>query len=119
MQKSSTTTLATPPCYQDQINVALDRLTIDEALHEVCAPELRNVLREELGVHISVPAKVFLDVVFCSEAMLLVKRSLPLQIARQVIVVGKVEALSEVLLDLFDDLADLFAVKLLVLGSAA
>ena len=69
-------------------------------------------------MHISVPTKVFLDVVLCSEAMLAVKRLLPLQIACQVIVVSKVEALGKVLLDLLDNLSDLIAIKLHVLRSS-
>lgn len=40
MQKSSTTTLTSSTSNQDQINVTLDRLPVNETLHEVRAPEL-------------------------------------------------------------------------------
>ena len=78
MQESSTATFTSATGNQDQINVALDRLPVNETLHEVRAPELRDILRKKLCVHISVPAKVFLDVVLRSEAMLCVKCLLPL-----------------------------------------
>ena len=78
MQESSTATFTSATGNQDQINVALDRLPVNETLHEVRAPELRDILRKKLCVHISVPTKVFLDVVLRSEAMLCVKCLLPL-----------------------------------------
>lgn len=71
----------------------LDRLVINKALDQVRAPWLRDILRLYLRKHVSVPAKILLNVTLSWEAMLLVKSTLTLQIAREVIVVGEEEAL--------------------------
>ena len=47
--------------------------------------------------------------------MLLIQLPLPLQIARQVIVIGKVKALTKVLLDFLDNFVDLLTILLLLL----
>lgn len=61
-------------------------------------------------MHVSVPAEVILDIVFGSEAMLLIQPALPLQITRQVVVLREIKALCQVFSDLFYDFCDLIVV---------
>ena len=63
-------------------------------------------------MHIPIPAKVFLYMVFGCKTMLLVKLALPLQITSQVIIVGEVEASCEVLRDFIDNFCYFFTIKL-------
>ena len=76
----------------------------------MCEPEIADALRLNLLEHIAIPGEVILDVVLGSEAMLFVQFALPLQVGREIVVVRKVEALFEVLLDLADHIVDLFPV---------
>ena len=67
----------------------------------------------QLVEHIFIPAKIILDVVLRTEPKLFIKPTLPLQIARQVVIVGKVEALGEVLGDFAYHFRYLFIINIL------
>ena len=110
MEEPGTTSLSTSPGDQDQAKCAMDLLPVDKTLHKVREPEVADALRLYLLEHVAIPGEVVLDVVLGSEAMLFVQFALPLQVGREIVVVRKVEALFEVLLDLADDIVDLFPV---------
>ena len=117
VKKACSTTFTTTSRNQNEIELVTDRLFINKALHEVCAPGLRDTLRLKLCQHVSVPAEVLLDVVLGVEAMLFVQPTLPLQITCQVIIVGEVEAFGQIARDLLDDFSYLLSIEVLLLRS--
>jgi len=112
-------TLRSSPCNQHQVELALDTLLVDKALHEVGAPELADVLRPYLLEHIMVPREVLLDVFLGIPTLLFVELALTLQVRGEVVVVREVEAFLQVRLDLGHHLLYLFHVVLLGLVTSS
>ena len=80
MQESSASALSPASRNQDQVNLTLDGLPIDEALHQVSAPALADALRLELLKQVAIPTEVLLDVILGIKAVLLVQGALALQV---------------------------------------
>ena len=72
MEESSATSLSASPGDQDQTKIAVNLLSIDEALHKVREPEVADALRLYFQEHVAIPGEVVLDVVFAFESILFV-----------------------------------------------
>lgn len=93
VEEASASAFTTSPRYEDEVELALDRLAIDISLDEVGEPVLWDALSLELCQQVPIPAEVLLDVIFGVKTMLLIETALPLQVTCQVVVLREVEAL--------------------------
>mgnify|MGYP001626726523 CR=1 FL=1 len=113
VQKTGPTPFSSSSSYQNYLDFTVfDLLSVNETLDQMSAPELWNILRLDLKEHVSVPAEIFLNLTLGWEAILLVKFALSLQIACQVVIVGKEKTLVEVRLDFLDHFVNLLLVNL-------
>ena len=81
MKEACAATLATSPGYEDEVELALDRLPVYVSLNQIREPVLRYALRLQFRVHVTIPAEILLYNILGCKAMLLIKAPLTLQIA--------------------------------------